>query len=223
MDGVIVDSEKHWKKAELIFFNELLPQWTKEDQQKIIGLNVHDTHKVLTQKYGLKMAQNEFLEKVNEIAIHVYRELSQPLNGFMDLIKKLSCQMQIRCGGKTKNLKIALTSSSLKSWIDIVLERFELRPLFDVIISAEDINGHGKPEPDIYLFTAKKLDVPPEECIVIEDSENGVLSAKNANMFCIGLRNGFNEKQDLSAAEIEINEFTSSNIQKILNYINHEQ
>lgn len=207
MDGVMIDSEKHWKKAELSFFGELLPSWTKEDQQKIIGINVHETYRILANEYGLEITHKEFMRRVNGIALEIYRNKCGLIDGFLDLIKKL----------KTKNLKIALASSSLHEWIDITLERFELKPFFDVVVSAEDINVPGKPKPDIYLYTAKQINTDPKECVVIEDSHHGVQAAKSADMYCVGLRNGFNEKQDISISDIEINGFTPKNNQKLLN------
>ncbi|MBN2095795.1 HAD-IA family hydrolase [Candidatus Peregrinibacteria bacterium] len=217
MDGVIIDSEKHWKKAELTFFGKLLPCWTKKDQQKIIGINVHETYRILANDYGLSLTHREFIERVNSIALEVYRKKCSLIDGFLDLVKKLTL-IPVRGG----NLKIALASSSLNEWIDIALERFELRPFFDVVVSAEDINAPGKPKPDIYLYTARKLGVGPDGCLVIEDSHHGVAAAKSAGMVCVGLRNGFNEQQDLSAADVIMDGFTDRNNQKIINFFNHD-
>jgi len=206
MDGVIIDSERYWKKAELTFFDKLLASWTKEDQQKIIGINVNDTYRLLANEYGLTISHKEFLRRVNGIAVEVYQNKCNLTDGFLELIEKL----------KTKNHKIALASSSLNEWIEIALERFSLKPFFDVVVSAEDINAPGKPAPDIYLHTAKKLEVDPKDCVVIEDSKHGVAAAKAAGMTVIGFRNGFNEKQDLSKADIEINGFKGLNINTLL-------
>jgi len=206
MDGVIIDSEKHWKKAELTFFGKLLPRWTKKDQQKIIGINVHETYRILANDYGLTLTHQEFIQRVNGIALEVYRNKCNLIDGFLNLIKKI----------KKADAKIALASSSLNDWINTALKRFELRPFFDVIVSAEDISAPGKPKPDIYLHTAKKLGVKPAECMVIEDSHHGVMAAKSAGMMCVGLRNGFNDAQDLSPADIQIKGFTKENNQKLI-------
>jgi beta-phosphoglucomutase-like phosphatase (HAD superfamily) len=88
-----------------------------------------------------------------------------------------------------------------------VLQRFDLLESFKVVVSADELEGNGKPSPAIYLLTAKRLGVSPDRCIAIEDSKNGVLSAKNAGMFCIGFRNGFNDEQDLSRADMVIQRF----------------
>ena len=103
---------------------------------------------------------------------------------------------------------VALASSSPANWIDIVLDRFDLRESFDAVVSADVLDGkRGKPEPDIYLLTASRLREDPKRCIVIEDSKNGILSARAAGMYCIGFRNGFNQEQDLSAANMLIDSY----------------
>ena len=210
MDGVIIDSEQHWKKQELNLFGELLGEWTKEDQHDITGLNVKDTYEILTTKYGLPITYKEYMNKVENIALDVYRNKANLLDGLVDLLKEL----------KQNNIPTALASSSLKEWIEIVMDRFDMRQYFDILVSAEEINAPGKPAPDIYLITADKLGVKPENCIVFEDSTHGATAANKAGMFCIGLRNGFNKKQDLSMANIEIHGFKDIDYKKlsILNF-----
>ncbi len=206
MDGVIVDSEKHWKKAELNLFGQLVSQWTVEDQQKIIGLNVKDTFEILKSQYNLKESEEVYMAQVTEIANHVYEHQANLTEGFSEVIKEIHKQ----------NIPIGLASSSLKSWITTVLNRFQLTPYFQVVVSAEEINAPGKPAPDIYLYAAKKLGVLPKDCVVIEDSTHGVASAKSAGMTCIGIRNGFNDHQDLSKANQIINGFKEFNLNQYL-------
>jgi beta-phosphoglucomutase-like phosphatase (HAD superfamily) len=67
------------------------------------------------------------------------------------------------------------------------------------------------------LLTARRLAAQPEQCIVIEDSMNGALSARRAGMFCLGIRNGFNDEQDLSAADMIINGFDEISWETLLN------
>lgn len=202
MDGVIVDSEDHWKQVELEFFSFILPGWTLEKQQSIIGLNINDVYKVMTEKYALKIDKITFSKEVKKIAIKIYSEKCNLIDGFLNTIIEL----------KNKGFKIGLASSSMVEWIDIVVDRFNIRQYFDIIVSADEINGKGKPEPDIYLHTAKMLNSNPEECIVIEDSHNGAKSAKSANMFCIGLRGKVNKMQDLSITDVIINNYKEFNI-----------
>jgi beta-phosphoglucomutase-like phosphatase (HAD superfamily) len=82
-----------------------------------------------------------------------------------------------------------------------MLDRFDLREEFDRIISAEEIDGKSKPEPDVYEHAAEQVGVEPEECVAVEDSTNGVKSAKAAGMKAVGYRNQSDEELDLSEAD----------------------
>jgi HAD superfamily hydrolase (TIGR01509 family) len=191
MDGVLVDSELHWKQVEGYFLHSLVPGWLPEDQEKIIGLSVHSVYEMLVADYGLKSTKEAFLKRYHDMAREIYQKRVSLIKPFPHLLKVL----------KEHGVPTALASSSPRLWIGMMLDRFNLGDSFDVVISADELAGKGKPAPDIYLLTARRLDVEPEECLVIEDSRNGVLSAKAAGMYCIGFRNGFNEEQDLSEAD----------------------
>ena len=197
MDGVIVDSEIHWKTTEGYFLQSLIPTWSINDQDKILGLGVHDLYALLASTYQLQKTKEQFLELYQEMANVIYGQKVSLIEGFTELLSALHAN----------HIPVALASSSPWTWINIMLERFNLRESFQAIVSADELEGEGKPSPAIYLLTAKRLGVSPTRCIAIEDSKNGVLSAKNAGMYCIGFRNGFNDEQDLSRADMIIQHF----------------
>jgi HAD superfamily hydrolase (TIGR01509 family) len=197
MDGVIVDSEIHWKTTEGFFLQSLIPGWTTDDQDRIIGLGVLDLYRQLVDTYHMQKTQDEFLAIYQEMANEIYGQKVSLIEGFSELLTALNAQ----------HIPVALASSSPTSWINIMLDRFRLRDSFQVVVSADELDGQGKPSPAIYLHTAQRMGVRPDKCIAIEDSKNGVLSAKNAQMFCVGFRNGFNDEQDLSQADIIIHHF----------------
>ena len=197
MDGVIVDSEIHWKTTEGYFLQSLIPTWNINDQDKILGLGVHDLYALLASTYQLQKTKEQFLELYQEMANVIYGQKVSLIEGFTELLSVLHAN----------HIPVALASSSPWTWINIMLERFNLRESFQAIVSADELEGEGKPSPAIYLLTAKQLGVSPTRCIAIEDSKNGVLSAKNAGMYCIGFRNGFNDEQDLSRADMIIQHF----------------
>jgi HAD superfamily hydrolase (TIGR01509 family) len=210
MDGVIVDSEIHWKTLEGYFLQSLIPTWSSTDQDKIIGLGVHDLYTLLIGQYGLQKTREQFLELYQKMANEIYGQKVSLIVGFSELLSTLN----------KNNILVALASSSPRSWINIMLRRFGLQASFKVVVSADELEGEGKPSPAIYLLTAQRLGVSPTSCIAIEDSKNGVLSAKNAGMFCIGFRNGFNEEQDLSEADMIIHGFAElqwQTLQQLLN------
>lgn len=87
---------------------------------------------------------------------------------------------------KKYKVPIAVASASRLSFIKKVLSELNLTDKFDAISSSEEVE-YGKPEPDIFLLSAKRLSVAPENCLVIEDGINGMIAAKRAGMQCIGL------------------------------------
>ena len=102
---------------------------------------------------------------------------------------------------QARGIPLAITSSAVGSSIEAILIRLGLRDAFPLIVDGSEVE-HGKPDPEAYLLTARKLGVPPQRCVVFEDSEVGVLAAKRAGMFCIAVRNPrAQERQDLSAAD----------------------
>jgi HAD superfamily hydrolase (TIGR01509 family) len=206
MDGVIVDSEIHWKTTEGYFLQLLIPTWNINDQDQIIGLGVHDVYTILVNTYHLQQSKAQFLATYQEMANEIYGQKVSLMEGFAELLSTLN----------HNHIPVALASSSPASWINIMLQRFSLRDSFKVVVSADELAGEGKPSPAIYLHTAKRLGVRPDRCIAIEDSKNGVLSAKKAEMFCIGFRNGFNDEQDLSSADMIIHHFTEFDWQTLL-------
>ena len=176
------------------------------DQDRIIGLGVLDLYALLVDTYHLQKTKEQFLEIYQEMANEIYGQKVSLIEGFTELLSALH----------TNNIPVALASSSPTSWINIMLERFSLRDSFQVVVSADELTGQGKPSPAIYVLTATRLGVRPDRCIAIEDSKNGVLSAKNAEMFCVGFRNGFNHEQDLSNADMIIHHFAEFDWKKLL-------
>ena len=194
MDGVIVESESHWKVFERDFLPALIPTWSPADQPNILGLGLDDLYTLLNSKYNLQKTKDQFVMLYHERAKEIYGQAVSLTAGVSDLLAQLN----------THRIRVALASSSPRNWIDIVLHRFGLQDFFQVVVSADEVEGKGKPSPAIYLLTAQRLGVPAAHCIAVEDSANGVLAAKQARMVCIGLRNGFNEEQDLSQADLVI-------------------
>jgi HAD superfamily hydrolase (TIGR01509 family) len=101
-------------------------------------------------------------------------------------------------------MRMAITSSAVGASIERILVRLGLRDAFSLIVDGSEVQ-HGKPDPEAYLVTARRLGVPPAECVVFEDSEVGVLAAKRAGMFCVAVRNpNALSTQDLSPADVRV-------------------
>jgi HAD superfamily hydrolase (TIGR01509 family) len=195
MDGVIVDSEHQWRLCETELFQRHVPKWGDADHDKIVGMGVEDLYHFLVKEYAMKTDLKTFLAECHDLAVQVYGERVTCNADFSKTVEAL----------RAKKLKVGLASSSPRAWIDLVLERFDLKGHFDAVASADDVpKGKTKPEPDLYLLCCKKLGVAPQAALAIEDSKPGSTAAKRAGLTCAGFRNGKNDEQDLSMADVEI-------------------
>lgn len=121
----------------------------------------------------------------------------QPLPGVLDAIRTL----------RGRGFTLAITSSAVRSSIEAILTRLGIRDAFALIVDGSEV-VHGKPDPESYLVTARKLGVEPAECVVFEDSHVGVVAAKRAGMYCVAVRNPHAQtRQDLSSADVIVNGF----------------
>lgn len=194
MDGVIVDSESHWHPTERDFIKGLTGATVEEEtMKKITGMTVFDEYSLLKGIYGLSISKEEFTSSYNEMANEIYKQKVSSIKGCLDLIKQLNIS----------KFRLGIASSSPRSWIEIVTQRFGLSEYFDVIVSGNETE-RGKPDPEIFLKASQKLGKNPNKCLVIEDSENGVLAAKAAGMKCIGFKD-HKSCQDLGKADYIVN------------------
>ncbi|WP_319420022.1 hexitol phosphatase HxpB [Pleurocapsa sp. FMAR1] len=177
MDGLLIDSEPLWQEAEILIFKQVNILLTSELCLQTKGLRIDE---VVDYWYQRHPWTNLAKQKVEELIIAKVIELihlrGEPLPG---VDRAISFVQQ-------KQVKIALASSSASKIIQAVLQKLELTNVFAEVYSAES-EVLGKPHPGVYLTTANKLNVSPSECLALEDSLNGVLAAKAAQMKCIAI------------------------------------
>ena len=172
MDGVLIDSEPVWKIAMQAVFDEVGCNLTKKDFQKTVGLRLDEVIKYWYQHAGWEsVSPKEVEDRIVQKMVKLLSNDGKPLTGVVDILKHL----------KKEGIKIGLATSSYSILIDTVLDKLEIREYFDFTHSAE-LEDFGKPHPAVYLTVAKKLEVNPLECLVIEDSLNGIISGKAARM-----------------------------------------
>ena len=178
---------------------------SKDELNKYVGTTNEYMLNDLINKYKIQKSIKEILEYKMELTIRRIKETKiNAISGIPELLISL----------KHNNIKTAIGSSSPKELIITVIEKFQLGKYFDCIVSGDEVK-EGKPKPDIYLEVSKRIGVNPEECIVIEDSRNGVLAAKNAGMKCFGFRNVNSGNQDLSKADIIVDSIRNIDIEII--------
>ncbi len=187
MDGLLIDSEPFWKIAEKKVFGELGLNLSDELLRQVMGFRLSEVviHWYQYQPWpnpDFKKTENDVLEYVKKIIL----ENAKPMPGVYEVLEKL----------KSENYKMAVASSSAMSLIEAVVDKLDIRNYFDVLWSAE-FEHFGKPHPGIFITTAQKLNVEAKDCMVFEDSINGVISAKAARMKCIAVPEEatFNDKR----------------------------
>lgn len=208
MDGVIIDSEPIHRKVEKRIFEELGIIVTDEEHNSYVGMTSKSMWSQIKKKHNCK---KEFsVEELIELEVDTFIEslLSYEnigsITGVVEFIDELH----------RNGIKLALASSAVRRSIETVVNMFKLQKYFEIRTSGEDIKK-GKPCPDIFLLTAKHLNINPNECVVVEDSRNGVKATKAAGMKCIGFKNSNSGDQDLSSADIVISSFSEINFNKI--------
>ena len=206
MDGVIVDTEPVHHFAYYQHFNELNIEVTDEMYRSFTGNSTRNIFQKLK-------AQFDLLEDVEDLILkkrHLFNEafdLKEDLyliEGVEDLIKDLHAN----------GIQLIVASSASKVTIDRVFKRFHLHQYFTHIVSGEDF-PKSKPHPAIFEHAASLSIAPKENCIVIEDSTNGIHAAVAAGIFCVGYDSFHSKDQDLSKANIVIQHFNELNFEKV--------
>lgn len=180
MDGVLVDSESYWVPLEN---EEILPRVVPGQDvtaDEVTGMNYREIYDYLEDRYETAVSREEFIGLFDDAARDIFGQRASLFPGFEDLLSEL----------RKRNVQVALVTSSPPHWVDIVFDRFDLHNAFDAVISADELDGPGKPDPSVYEYAAAELGVEPDDCIAIEDSSHGIESAHRAGMFVIGFRFG---------------------------------
>lgn len=192
MDGVLVDTEALHYRVWRQVFSEQGINVEYEVYKGCIGSTTEYLYRLVDQAYGTSFRGNgELKERFKAIKREI---LEQEGIWAIDGVKEILSLLH------KKEYPMAVASSSPQEMIDWVAELAGLGGYFNLMYSAERVE-HPKPAPDVFLKTAEKMQMKSEECLVIEDSANGVRAAKAAGMTCFGFANPGSGNQDLSAAD----------------------
>lgn len=179
LDGVIVETDKYHFLAWSVLAKELNIPFDQNDNERLKGVSRMSSLDIVLSLGNISISasrKSSLAQKKNDIYRAYLSELSQKsiLPGVVDLIETL----------KSNDIKVGIGSSSKNA--NLILNQIGLIDQFDIIVDGSMVEN-SKPEPDIFLLGAKKLNIKPEACLVIEDAAAGVLAAKAANMLCIGV------------------------------------
>lgn len=177
MDGVLIDSEPLWRRAEIERFADVGVALSEADCLETQGLRIDEAVAYWAPRRPWTGSTIETLAaRIVDRMIELIRAEGAPMAGASASIE----------AARAQGWRLAVASSSSMRLIETVLDGFGWRARFEVLRSAED-EARGKPHPDVYVSAARDLGLSPARCLAIEDSANGVASARAAGMACVAV------------------------------------
>lgn len=171
LDGVLADSEPWWNQIDTKLLAEHGVTYRGEYHRNVLGVSYRIAVEFYKNAFHICASVEELMRRRGEIATDFFADRVDLFPSVRTTLEQL-VEMKVR---------LAIATSSVSASAHPFLERTGIRSLFGVVVTGDEVQ-RGKPHPDIYLRTSKKLGIPPEACLVIEDALTGVAAAKAANM-----------------------------------------
>lgn len=210
MDGVIIDSEPLHHQAYYKMFKEVNIDVSPALYQSLTGKSTLNVCKQICDIFKLKQKPETLVAIKRKHYAYIFKndKTFNLINGVLELIKEYH----------SNGLTLVLASSASMPTINRIFNRFDLNPYFKAKLSGADLKA-SKPHPEIFINAAKASGFETHECIVIEDSTNGILAANSAQIFCIGFDSLHSKNQDYTTANKVITNFKAiafNNISSLL-------
>jgi len=177
LDGVLIESEEVWDSVRERYVRERGGRYDEEIQRAMMGMSSPEWSRYLHETAGISDSPAVINDDVVRLMLAAYREELPLIEGAVEAVRRLDA-----------HFPLAVASSSNRPLIDTVLEVSGLKGCFQATVSSEEV-PRGKPAPDVYLEAARRLGVAPESCAAVEDSHNGIRSAKSAGMRVVAIPN----------------------------------
>lgn len=203
-DGLIVDTEMLWYQIYVNWFRDKKNyELSVEEFLLCVGSNSEDLFRALD-KAGLYVDRELFVKDTQERFIQE-SSLLPAKDGVEDFLRS----------AKEHGLYVALATSAKKKKPTVHLERLGLMKYFDRLVTAEEVE-HIKPEPDLFYKAAEYADCQPEECLVVEDSQNGLLAGVRAGMRVLVVPNGVTQYCDFTGEYLKMNSLAEADLNLIM-------
>jgi len=172
LDGTLVDAEIWWNEIREAWAAEHRRDWTAADQAAVMGANSAGWGRIMRDRLDLDLPVPEIVDAIVGRVVERYAVRGAPvIDGAEELVRRLAAE----------GMPLAVASSAHRAVIDAALGALGIDQLFQVVLTSDQV-AHGKPAPDVYLLAARELGVDPVDCLVVEDSLNGVLAGRAAGM-----------------------------------------
>jgi HAD superfamily hydrolase (TIGR01509 family) len=177
LDGIIVDSEQVWDEVRVELVQEAGLPFPPEATRAMMGMSSPEWSRYLVESVGLPGTPEQANAAVVERMLERYADGPPFIAGAVDAVKRIAARWPV-----------GVASSSNRELIDLVLEAAGLTPVVGVTVSSEEV-ARGKPAPDVYLKAVRELGVVAQRAAAVEDSHNGLRSAKEAGLRVIAIPN----------------------------------
>lgn len=205
MDGVICHTNPFHKKAFEAFFDNYKISYSEQEfEQHMYGK--HNSY-ILSHFFKRTINGEELLlleDEKESLFRTIYKEEVECLPRFLEFLAEL----------KEHNILTGVATSAPRANLDLIIEGLDIRDRMESLMASEDVKEH-KPSPEVYLTTAQRLSVSPENCLVFEDSFSGVTAAINAGMKVVGVLST-HKKEELPPCDFYINDYRSITAGKVL-------
>ncbi len=209
MDGVLIDSEPFWQEAAIKAFRRVGVAMTREMMAETTGLRVDEVVRLRYEQFGWNDKSCQAVES------DILDELDLLIDGRGSRMAGVAYILNFF---KSRNLRVALASSSHFRVITAVLSKLQLQGQFEFVHSGE-LEPKGKPDPAIYLTCLRKLGLPAHEVVAFEDSFNGLAAARAARLKTVAIPDESVWQQDrFDAADLKLrslHEFTEEHLAKL--------
>ncbi|HVV59043.1 MAG TPA: HAD family phosphatase [Gaiellaceae bacterium] len=192
LDGVIVDSEQVWDEVRERFVRESGGTYTEAATRAMMGMSSPEWSAYLVDDLGVPMTPEEANAEVVRRMLERYGEAPPLIPGAVDAVRRIGARWPL-----------AIASSANRELIDVVVAAAGLGDLIRVSVSSEEV-GRGKPAPDVYLEAARRLGVEAARCAAVEDSHNGIRSARAAGMRVVAVPNLHFPPDDEALAQADV-------------------
>ena len=206
MDGVIVNTEPLHRKAYFQMFDDLGINVSEELYTSFTGASTKKVCNTLIEKYKLNQSQDDLAIIKRKYFRHYFYNDSD-----FHLLPRVKSLIE---NYFENNIKLVLASSASMVTIDMVFEKFDLEKYFIGKISGADLK-ESKPHPEIFLLASEIANEPKGNCMVIEDSTNGIIAAHYAEIFCTAYKSEHSVGQNYEKANLVISDFSEIEFDKI--------
>lgn len=205
MDGLMFDTESTYSIVHADMSSRRGETFTKEAKRSIMGRRYDEQIFLLNEYWGKSEAIEDLLREQDEALVKLFKESVEKLAGFDELISFLH----------TNNIRRCIGTSSRKFLVDILLEKFNLENEFEFIVSGDEVQK-GKPDPEIYQKCLSQLHLDGADCLVLEDSINGIRAGVDAGCRTCAIPSEYTQQEDFSVADLIVDSLSDDRIKDFI-------